>query len=86
MSTVITERAVLLLNASADIEDSSSEAGKIFTNLLATVAAQPGFISGHWGRRVCIDKNDVEHIVGMSIKMVQNRQAFPNKRKSRRIM
>lgn len=86
MSTVITERAVLLLNPSADVEDPSSEAGKIFTNLLATIAAQPGFVSGHWGRRVGIDKNDVEHIVGKSIRTVQNRQVFSNKQKLRRIM
>ena len=67
MSTVITERAVLLLNPDADVEDPSSEAGKIMANLLETVAAQPGFVSGHWGRRVGIETNDVEHIVGKLI-------------------
>ena len=67
MSTVITERAVHLLNPDADVEDPSSEAGKIMANLLETVAAQPGFVSGHWGRRVGIETNDVEHIVGKLI-------------------
>ena len=61
--TAITERALVYLHPDDDITDSSSKAGKIFENLLATISNQQGFVAGHWGRRLG-DENIAEHIVG----------------------
>ena len=63
-STVITERALVYLHPGEDITDLSSKAGKIFQDLLATISKQPGFVAGHWGRRLG-EENMAEHIVGI---------------------
>ena len=62
-STAITERALVYLHPDDDVTDSSSKAGKIFEDLLATISKQQGFVAGHWGRRLG-DENIAEHIVG----------------------
>jgi hypothetical protein len=52
MTTPVTQLTVLSLHPNTTVEDPSSEAGKIWTSTLETIAAQPGYKQTYWGRQV----------------------------------